>query len=167
MRAAMAAYANDDHAAITALDTRLSAMKIAQETREASHKIGRQMLRTFLALEPDDLLEAYQRDINEGVCAGQHTLVHGLAYAHFDIEEAAALLAYAYGQIAGQVAAAIKLVAIGQTSAQQILHDLIPVMQQAVEEAQSRPLDDLQAFTPALEIRAMQHHYLFRRLFIS
>jgi urease accessory protein len=167
VRAAMRAYLDQDYQAVRDLDERLSAMKTTKESRDASAKVGRQLLRNLLALADDDLLAAYQGDINAGLCMGHHALVHGLIYACLGVDPAAAMLAFAYGQVAGQVSAAVKLMIIGQTAAQQLLRALQPTMQQAVKLAQDKTLDDCQSFLPALEIRVMQHQYLFRRLFSS
>jgi urease accessory protein len=156
-----------DPQAVQELDERLSAMKTARESREASIKVGKQMLRSALALLDDAALNAYQQMIGTGQCAGHHAIVHGLVYAAQGIDAQTALLAFAYGQTAGQISAAVKLMPIGQTQAQQVLYALIPTMQQAVETALAHRAGEMQSFTPALEIHMMQHQYLFRRLFSS
>jgi urease accessory protein len=156
-----------DEQAIQELDERLSAMKTAKEGRDASIKVGKQMLRGALTLMDDPALSRYQQAISTGQCAGHHAIVHGLVYAAQGIDPQTALLAFAYGQTAGQISAAVKLMPIGQTRAQQVLYALIPTMQQAVEIALTSSTDEMQSFTPALEIHTMQHQYLFRRLFSS
>ena len=157
---------HDEHT-IRELDERLSAMKTAKEGRDASIKVGKQMLRSALTLIDDVALADYQQAISAGQCAGHHAIVHGLVYAAQGIDGQTALLAFAYGQTAGQISAAVKLISIGQTQAQQVLYALIPTMQEAVEIALNRSADDMQSFTPALEIHTMQHQYLFRRMFSS
>lgn len=164
---AMSAYHAHDLTAIQTWDERLSAMKIASESRDASTKVGRQMLRSAQSLLADPVLAAYQQAVGGGRCVGHHAVVHGLIYAATGIEPSAALLAFAYGMTAGQISAAVKLMPIGQTRAQQILYTLIPTMVEAVEIALASTADDLSSFTPALEIHAMQHQYLFRRLFLT
>lgn len=167
VRGAMTAYHTQDEDLLHDLDERLSAMKVAREGREASTKIGRQLLRNGQALLNDPALARYQQAINSNRCAGHHALVHGLLFASLKMDAQTALLAFAYGLAAGQVSAALKLTTIGPTRAQQLLHNLIPAMQQAAEIALASPLDELQSFTPALEIHMMQHEHLFRRLFSS
>ncbi len=167
MIAVHTAMSAHDEQAIRALDERLSAMKTAKEGRDASTKVGRQMLRSARTLVDDPALTAYQQAVSAGRCAGHHAIVHGLVYAAQGIDPQTALLAFAYGQTAGQISAAVKLMPIGQTQAQQVLFALIPTMQQAVEIALDSSTDEMQSFTPALEIHTMQHQYLFRRLFSS
>ncbi len=76
-------------------------------------------------------------------------------------------MAFTYGLVANQTAAALKLISIGQTQAQAVLAASAPAMSSAVEAALGRTLDDFGGFTPGLDIRAIQHETLFRRLFIS
>ncbi len=164
---AMSAHADDNRALVARLDRLCSASKIARETREASEKIGRRMLSSVLNLLDDEMLTFYQAEIEAGRCAGHHPVTHGLAFAALGIEQRAALLAFGYALAANQTAASLKLMRIGQTQAQTILGDMAEAISEAVDTALARTLDDFGSFTPGLDIRAMQHEHLFRRLFIS
>jgi len=164
---AMSAYAAHDRSRILELDQLCSAAKLARESRESSEKIGRRVLTSILNLNDDITLRFYQGEIEAGRCAGHHSLSHGLACAALHVEPRLALLAFGYALVANQTAASLKLMRIGQTQAQKILSESQPAIQRAVESALSRTLDDFGSFTPGLDIRAMQHEYLFRRLFIS
>jgi urease accessory protein len=93
--------------------------------------------------------------------------VHGLACAALGVESRSALLAYGYALAANQTAASLKLMSIGQMQAQAVLGAAGERITAAVEEALARTMDDFGGFTPGLDIRSMQHEYLFRRLFIS
>ncbi len=164
---AMAAYAANDRSRISYLDRLCSASKPARETRESSEKIGWRMLGSVLNLVNDEILAFYRDAIETGHCAGHHAVTHGLACMALGIEPHAAMLAFGYGLAANQTAASLKLLRIGQTQAQSVLSEAGEVIAAAVEAALARTLDDFGGFTPGLDIRAMQHEYLFRRLFIS
>ncbi|MEO8612260.1 MAG: urease accessory protein UreF [Chloroflexota bacterium] len=164
---AMSAYANRDESQIVDLDQLCSASKLARETRDASEKIGRRMLASVLNLMDDSLLRWYQAEIAAGRCAGHHSVVHGLACAAQNIEPRTALLAFVYALAANQTMASLKLMSIGQTQAQVVLGGLHEQMAVVVDAALNRTLDDFGSFTPGLDIRAVQHEHLFRRLFIS
>ena len=77
------------------------------------------------------------------------------------------LATYGYSFVSSQVSAAIILMRLGQTHAQNIIHALQPTIETAVEVALTQTVETMQSFTPALDIRMMQHQYLFRRLFNS
>jgi urease accessory protein len=164
---AMSAYVANDRSRIGYLDTLCSASKLARETREASEKIGRRMLNSVLNLMEDELLIFYKDEIENGRYAGHHAVTHGLACAASGIEPRAAMLAYGYALAANQTAASLKLMRIGQTQAQTVLGAAGEGIAAAVDTALTRTLDDFGSFSPGLDIRAMQHEYLFRRLFIS
>jgi len=164
---AMAAYQDHDTATLSDLDDLCGASKIARETRHASEKIGRRLLENALNVYPDARLQAYRQRIAGVEGHGHHAVVHGLVCAAMSLDPQAALLAFAYGLAVNQTSAALKLMSIGQTQAQLVLSKAHAAMQTAVDAALTRTLDDFGGFTPALDIRAMQHETLFRRLFIS
>lgn len=155
------------NADLTALDQLASASKTPLESYEASVKVGRRLLASVCALLTSPALAAYQADVNAGRCAGHHALVFGLACAASDLPCETALTVYAYNAVSGQIAAAVKLLSLGQTAAQGLLHAMQPEITAAAQTARALTLDDYAPFTPALDIRAMQHATLFRRLFIS
>ncbi|MFN8449656.1 MAG: urease accessory UreF family protein [Anaerolineae bacterium] len=156
-----------DRAKVAELDALCSASKLARETREASEKIGRRLLASVLNLVSDPLLEWYRDEIAAGRCAGHHAVAHGLACAALRLDPRAALLAFGYALAVNQTAASLKLMRIGQTQAQAVLGASGAAIEAAVETALALTLDDYGAFTPGLDIRAVQHEHLFRRLFIS
>lgn len=167
VHSAMSAYTNRDEAQIIHLDQLCSASKLSREMREASEKIGRRMLASVLNLMDDAVLRWYQTEITAGRCAGHHTVVHGLACAAQGVEPRMALVAFVYALAANQTMASLKLMSIGQTQAQAVLGGLHEQMAAVVDSALGCTLDDFGNFTPGLDIRAVQHEHLFRRLFIS
>lgn len=167
VHSAMSAYADADHEQIVYLDTLCAASKVARETRESSEKIGRRMLTSVLNLMSDPILLFFRDAVAEGRCYGHHAVAFGLACATLGIEKRAALLAFGYALASNQTAASVKLMSIGQTQAQAVLGASGAAVQAAVDKALARTLDDFGAFMPGLDIRAMQHEHLFRRLFIS
>ncbi len=156
-----------DSSLIAQLDELCSASKLARETREAGTKIGRRMLGSVLNLTEDARLRAYQDEITAGRCAGHHAVVHGLACGALGMDTRAALLAFGYALAANQTAASLKLIRMGQTQAQAVLGASGAAIEAATEAALALTLDDFGSFAPGLDIRAMQHEHLFRRLFIS
>lgn len=164
---AIAAFHADDIAVLRELDTLCAASKSVRETREASEKVGRRMLASVMNVHDDARLSRLRDAINRKQLYGHHAVVHGAACAALNVEPRAALLAFAYALAANQTAASLKLMSIGQTQAQAVLGSCGSDIAAAVETALHLTIDDFGAFTPALDIRAMQHEHLFRRLFIS
>ncbi len=167
LHSAMDFYHRGDETSLLSLDMRLSAMKTVKETREASTRTGRQTLRTLLALHPDHFMSAFHEAIQLNQAQGHFALVFGVVCASMQMEKRAALMAYGYSQVSGQVSASIKLMRLGQTAAQSVLFALQSTVYEAAEVALQLHPEEMQSFAPGLDIHSMQHEYLFRRLFNS
>ena len=75
--------------------------------------------------------------------------------------------AYLYSSCAGLVAAALRLLPLGQLAGQQILWALGPSIVTLAEEVQGKDMSEIWSFAPAIEIAAMRHAMLDARLFRS
>jgi len=149
------------------LDERLTAMKVAREPRNASVQIGKQFLRNARNLVNHDLLDAYAEHIQTGVCAGHYPIAYGLTTAVARIPLQTALAGYLHAFVAGQVSAGIRLIPLGATDGQRVIQSFHPDILEVVAFALNADIDQMQTFTPGLDIRSMQHERLYSRLFIS
>ncbi len=96
-------------------DRELDAMKLSRESRLASRQMGRQVIR--IAVEQQDrvpLLDDYAAAVEAGATPGHLALCLGLvlAAAGWEMEEAIAV--FLYQTATGFVAAAMKLLPVGQ-----------------------------------------------------
>jgi urease accessory protein len=80
---------------------------------------------------------------------------------------AATLTAYLFGWLENQVAAAIKLVPLGQSAGQRLLSQLIPQLAVVTEAAPGLDFDDCVSSSPGLAIASSQHETQYSRLFRS
>ena len=152
---------------ITALDARLTALKLPRESRNGSIQIGKQFLRNARQLVPHAAADAYEKRIRSKHCAGHHAIAYGMIAAAASIKLPIALLGYLHAFVVGQVSAAVRLIPLGATEGQLTIQALHPYLLGIVDFAQNANLDDLGAFTPGQDIRSMQHERLYSRLFIS
>ncbi len=90
----------------------------------------------------------------------------GAAHA-WQVELESAMLGYAWSWLENQVAAATKLIPLGQTQSQQLLGKLQQHVPETIACAQSLEDDDLGASLPALAISSMLHETQYTRLFRS
>jgi urease accessory protein len=154
-----------------AIDRSLDAMKFGSELRAASRQMGRQVLRIAANLSPElpsngvaaDLFSAVERDGTPG----HHAMAFGAAGAVFGWREAEMACAFLYATCAGLVAAALRLLSLGQLAGQQVLWSLAPAITTLVEEVQDKDMDDISSFAPGIEIASMRHATLDARLFRS
>jgi len=147
------------------LDQILSAMKHPQELRKASIQTGKQFARNASQILECEFLHRYVASIRSGACDGHYSVGYGLSTATIPLEMA--LFGFVHQFIAGQVSAAVRLIPIGATEGQGIIRSLQNNLIDIVDFACKAKLTDLSTFSPALDIRSMQHEQLFHRLFIS
>ena len=93
--------------------------------------------------------------------------LYGFACAKWNIKAQAACLGFAWAWLENQIAAATKLVPLGQTQAQQLLSDLQLIIPDCIAHAQNIDEDDIGAGLPALAIASCQHEIQYSRLFRS
>jgi urease accessory protein len=88
-------------------------------------------------------------------------------HALWEVPVRAGALAYLYSFAVSFLGAALRLGCLGHCQAQCILLELRPGLPALAEDALERDLEEMQAFAPLADIRAMQHAYLPVRLFSS
>ena len=154
-----------------AIDQSLDAMKFGSELRAASRQMGRQVLRIAANLGPQlssnrvaaDLFSAVESDGTPG----HHAMAFGAVGAVFGWREPEMAAALLYATCAGLVAAALRLLSLGQLAGQQVLWSLAPAIAALVEEVQDKDMNDIWSFAPGIEIASMRHAMLDARLFRS
>jgi len=103
----------------------------------------------------------------------RETLMHcqaapfALAAVHWRIGIEDCLLGYAWGWLENQVAAAIKLIPLGQTDGQRVQLDLAARLPGVVVRAMTVEDADIGAGAPALAIASARHETQYTRLFRS
>ena len=158
--AAGADTAPDRLAALVACDHLLAAYKVPRELRQESQHTGQAFLRAAMALEPAPLVQAFWEQVRCGATPGQHALVFGLVAKGLGLDPERTLLAYLYTVLAGLVAAALRLVPLGQSDGQGLLHELAPLSRDLIAQYGEMQPEDVWSAAPGLDIRSMQHERL-------
>ena len=148
---------------IVELDHRLTALKVPRELRLESRHTGQAFLRAALTLRPASLVTDFWQQVQQGTTPGHHAIAFGLVTQGLALLEEPALLAYLYTVTAGWVAAAVRLVPLGQTDGQRLLQALAPTLLDLMPYRQLTP-EAAWSCTPGLDMRSMQHERLCSRL---
>ncbi|MCL6415501.1 urease accessory protein UreF [Aestuariirhabdus sp. Z084] len=90
-----------------------------------------------------------------------------IAACHYNIDEADALRGFCWSWLENQVAVACKTVPLGQTAAQQLLHRLMPNIEQSVLQALSLDDEEMGGTLPGFAIASGCHETQYSRLFRS
>ncbi len=147
-------------------DRELDAMKLGRESRVASRQMGRQVIRLVAEQKErvpllDDFLAALEADQTPGHMAVSLGLT--LAAAGWSKEDTIA--AFLYQTATGFVAAAMKLIPIGQREGQRLLESWLEVIERVSHNAARQRV--LLSWSPVQDIYAMRHSRLESRLFRS
>ena len=158
---------NQDMEGIWDLDEKLFASSSANESREASKRIGQQMAKLCMTLYPSDTLSAYLLKIKEKKCYGHPSIVFALVSTGLGIPMHMAITACLYASVSSLIQNAVRGIPLGQTAGQSLLLWTHGVIQSAVVLVKELPEDDLGRTLPGLEIAQMRHEQLHVRLFMS
>lgn len=147
-------------------DHSLEAMQLGRESRIASRQMGRQVIR--LAAEQrgrqlliDDYLAAVEAERTPGHLA----VAVGLTLASAGWSKEDTIASFLYQTATGFVAAAMKLMPLGQREGQRLLESWLEVIERVSRNAADRHV--LQSWSPVQDIYAMRHSRLESRLFRS
>ncbi|MCF3652379.1 urease accessory protein UreF [Synoicihabitans lomoniglobus] len=161
------ALAEPDWAEVAEVSRLASVLKTTREVRLASHNIGRQRAELLARLRPESLATALvARAASDGfpfaatVSAALEGRVHGAPLA-------AVLGGVFYATLSGQLAAAMKLLRIGQNAAQSLLTEMLAHAGPTVEAAVVLRREEIGWFNPWLDIASARHETANARLFIS
>ncbi len=146
------------------LDCLLAATKVPRELRLESQHIGRSFLRAAMALSPSPLSLSFWQQVQRGASPGHHAAAFGLVAHELGSPETTAVLAYLYTVASSLVAAAVRLVPLGQSDGQRLLHELQPRCLELVQRYAHLTPEDAWNGAPGLDIRSMQHERLYSRL---
>ena len=141
----------------------LSAARETEELRHQSLQMGRSLLRLLQDLHLVELPQslALQKE-------GCHfALAFALAAVRWQIDLPSAMLGYLHSWASNLVNVGVKLIPLGQTAGQQLLLQLQPTIECAVEEVLLLQDDDLGSCSWGLALASMAHETQYSRLFRS
>jgi urease accessory protein len=155
------AWKKGDYVALKRIDQINEASKSAKEIREGSKKLAARFLKTvgsWGSLEAQDA---------EPICVRHFPLAYGAYCAKAGIQEDGALSAFLYSQASSRATTIVKLVPLSQTDGQKILHGLFDGFGRVLKKVMEMDESDLCRSCPAGDARAMQHEFLYTRLYMS
>jgi urease accessory protein len=147
-------------------DRELEAMKLGRESRTASRQMGRQVIR--LAAEQEDrhsLIDDYLAAVEAEHSPGHMAVSLGLTLAAAGWSKEDTIAAFLYQTATGFVAAAMKLMPLGQREGQRLLESWLTVIERVSQRAVQQRV--LRSWSPVQDIYAMRHSRLESRLFRS
>lgn len=147
-------------------DWELESLKAGREARAASRQMGRQMIRAAVASpRPSDIVQRYATAVEEQTSPGHLAVATGVVLGSVGWRREEAVAAFLYQSVVGFVAAALKLLPLGQRGGQRIVEACIPWIAEMSERAVAE--QTMTGWTPIHDIDGMRHAHLTHRLFRS
>lgn len=142
-------------------DQFLQASRESAEFELEDQQMGRALIRLLGSL---GVADAVGWENKRSIC---YATAFALAANHWQLEEHEVLQGFCWSWLENQVAAATKLVPLGQTEAQQVLVALMSAVEDACERSRGIADEDIGAGLPALALLSAQHETQYSRLFRS
>lgn len=160
LRAYRATFLGDKKALIY-WNTWLSAARETSELRASSWQMGQSLMRLLLAIKP---VEA-QSFCLDGEC--NYAICLGIYAALEQIDPKSLILGYLHSWATNLITAGVKLIPLGQTAGQVLLHELHAHINAAATEIISLEDDALSSCSWGLALASMAHETQYTRLFRS
>ncbi|MBM3866118.1 MAG: urease accessory protein UreF [Verrucomicrobia bacterium] len=144
-----------------------SALRPAQELRLAAENTCRQRVELLAHLHPNSLATAFHAESVRHRWPGAQPIASALEGRLWGAPEEAVLVSLGYGTLAGSLAAAMKLLRIGQNAVQGLLTTALRELPAAIATARQLRDAEMGWFNPWLEITSARHESADHRMFIS
>jgi urease accessory protein len=155
------AWENDDLHIVLHWNKILRAQRETRELRDEDHHLGLALARLLKDLDIGEAKELHKRN---DLC---FITLFTLAANKWNIELEQAANGFIWSWLDNQIAAAIKLVPLGQTDGQKVLSDLLPEIPKIVADGLAIEDDEIGASLPMMAILSSQHETQYSRLFRS
>lgn len=161
------AFAGPDWETLGELSLLSAALKTAREARAATENIGRQRAELVASLRQHaPAAEFLRRATAEGwPCSS--AVSAALEGRSLGAPLTAVLAGIYYATVASLLAAAMKLLRLGQNASQSLLTELMGLAPGVIAAAEIIPVDEIGWFNPWLDIAAARHEAADSRMFIS
>ena len=164
---AMRAAKAGDLGLIAAADQRLTSVKLAREPRQASIRLGRQILAIARDTFDDEVAGAYLARVRAEELPGNQAVAMGLLKRALDIPAWEAVAGELHTFATTCAGAALRMSLIDHRQAQRVIRDLAPAIAAATDDAMDRGVAEIGGSTPFAEIMAMRHETAEIRLFVT
>lgn len=161
------AFAIPDWEAIAELCVLSSALRTAREARLASENIGRQRAELVANLHGSALASEYLHRAKAGGWPCAAPISAALEGRALGAPLPAVLTGVYYASIASLIAAAMKLLRLGQNAAQSLMTEALAAAPAAITSAESVSRAEIGWFNPWLDIASARHETADARMFIS
>jgi urease accessory protein len=157
----------DDWGLVCGADERLHASKLTREPRQASLRVGRQLLDLCGEVFPSTPLTRLTELVTAGETPGTQPVVVAVVCASASVDRARAVTTNLFAFCSSFAGAALRLRLADHRSAQTLIRGAAPAIEQATDAALRRRLDDIGGCAPMADVMSAQHELAEAKLFAS
>ena len=139
----------------------LLACRETSELRQEEVNRGRALTKVIEGLE-DSITDGWENIINTNYLSGL-----ALIGTYWKIPISELLLGYSWSWLENQVSAVVKIIPLGQTQGQQLLHKLLELVPDIIKQSMLLEEFDIGRSQPALAIASSLHETQYTRIFRS
>ncbi len=161
------AMAEEDLWRVCLFDKIVHVGRTPRESREGLQKMGKRLIKLGHSLYPEVELSKLEQGITVHGGYGTLPIIHAWISYKLGVPQDEAVKGYLYTSLTTIVNSALRLMSLGQTDGQLLIRRMLTLIDQQWDLVRGLPAEQLHAFTPAHDIRAMQHETLYSRLFMS
>lgn len=161
------AWLEHDMSALVFWNQFLQASRESSELLAEDIQMGKALMKLLNDLEQNNSQWVRYHKQLTAIKPLSYLLVFSLAAQIWKINNIDALIGFLWSWCENQVAAAIKLVPLGQTAGQRILSQLMSDIEQAADHAQTINDKEIGSVAQGLSILSAQHEFQYSRLFRS
>ena len=165
MVSSMKAFSAGDSSRLDDLEELSVASKLTGESRESTLRMGNAFMRISAAsLEDTRISDIFSRYKGTGIT---YPVAYGIVMEHLGMTDSDAAGSYIFSAVNAVVQSAVKLIPLGNTEAQTVIHRLQNKMDDAVDGALATEAEEIVTFSPGLDIAGMEHEIIPVRLYMT
>lgn len=141
------------------LDSLSNATKLTAESRNASRKMGRALIRIVTNI--------YEEEFSDVDAKFSYPVAYGLVFSRLGISAGDTLRSFVFGGINTITQSGVKLIPLGNTEAQDVISKSGEAAEKCVRRSLELGIGSISTFCPGLDIAGMKHEILKTRLYMS
>jgi len=157
----------EDLLALIKLNDECNAVKLPEEMRLASQKMGVRLSKLFSSLCNNDFASEFINVLNGNNDPIHYPIAFGLFAFSLNISKTEMLTGFYYNTAAGMVTNSVKLIPLGQKDGQEILFSVHSLINDLSEKSLTPDKELIGLCCAGFDIRCMQHERLYSRLYMS
>lgn len=160
-------YRREDFDGILGADRQAILCKMNAEARLMTCRMGKKLAELYTRIADDATVARWLDAIDRGHTPGTYPAAQGIVFAASGIDERELFCSHQYGAINTVLNAALRCVRVSHYDTQRIFFRLSARIDALYTEAAAMDYDDMNAFTPQIDILASLHEKGTKRLFMN